>query len=119
MAFKALLGGDTNAAQSTDKVETKTRPSGSYTFYSDDGTGIGNIIDGAGDASTLQACLDSCDITPNCAAVVMTTATRLRNNSVGSCSLRSGIVKQGLYVRSLTKTDVARLDLASTLLPGV
>lgn len=118
MAFKALLTGDINAANSVDdKVGALSRVSSSYTFYSSEGSDIGTVISTTS-TGTLQACLDTCDTTATCAVAVITGASQQRTTGTVGCSLRSGVAKQGLYYRSVTRTDTARLDLSSTWLPG-
>lgn len=116
-AVKAIQAGDITAASkkaASNTLGAKALSSGSYTFWKGaDGTTWGkSSADGV--ATSIEACLASCDIDVKCAAVVMggvTTAT----STPSSCKKIYGDDTAGAAKRSATRVNIAKLILTTVM----
>jgi hypothetical protein len=61
----------------------------------------------------MRACLNECDLKPDCAAAAVTVLPGTTSNQITSCSLIKGDSNMGWAKRSVTRTDVNRLLLDS------
>lgn len=120
LAFKSTVAGDTTAASiNTDPAVTAHGlASGSYTFYKDSAEGIGAAVIAVTEpVGSIQACLNLCDADPRCAAAVMTGVAAIGDVPT-ACSLVRGDTTVGVFKRSVTKTVLSRLSLATVLANG-
>lgn len=121
LAFKAVTAGDAgaNKKKKFGGMAAKMLPSGSYTFFMDTGatpSGVPTVgIQYAPPAlatSSIQACLTACDDDYLCAGVWMTgVISPNQSNGPSSCTLIKGDATNGVFKRSMTKANVARLIL--------
>lgn len=121
IAYKALAAGDviTGAAS----LKAASQGSGAFTFWNDgDGnttaTRVGADL-ASGPTASLQACLDACNLESKCAAVVISGASKNISAPVNGCSLRKGITYEGIFIRSVTRADINRLQFANLAIPGL
>jgi hypothetical protein len=114
LAFKAVRPG--NAGSSANSA--KSLPSGSYTFYPEDGAGIGDQ-NTSGPTTSGQACLDACDGDADCAGVVIVGALSDLSAALTAndkaCKLIKGKTDYGTGMRTVTKTDITMLQMPASL----
>jgi hypothetical protein len=112
-AIKAIQAGDITAASKTNKG--KALASGSYTFWSADGSGwgTGTAASVAG-ADTVEKCLQACNTDEMCAAVYMAGVVDETAAPTG-CKKIYGDATNGASQRSVTKVNLDRLVLKASV----
>jgi hypothetical protein len=92
-------------------TSAKTASSGIFTWYQDPNhpsIGIQSAAPGVSAFVTAQDCLDACDDDGWCVGVIML-PTAQPENIPKTCVLIRGDTTPGVYKRSMTRADIARL----------
>lgn len=120
-AVKALQAGDITAASLKKAVNSpaavkavtgKALSSGSYTFWNMDASTLAAGSASAASGTTVEKCLLACDQDSACAAVVMT-GMSAATDAPGTCTKLYGDTAAGSSLRSVTRVNIDRLNLAS------
>jgi hypothetical protein len=114
-AVKAIQAGDITAAnkKTASTPGAKALSSGSYTFWRDDGTFWGNST-AVGVATSVEACLLSCDTDVKCAAVVMT-GMNASTSTPTACTKIYGDETAGSSKRGMTRVVLSKLVVTDVL----
>lgn len=104
LAFKTVLvDGSTATSSSFNATRAKAITSGIYSFWKDNGAGIGSQTD-VSPNPTVKQCLQTCDQDEACAGVVMSSVTSTTTDTTAvPCKLIKGSVTVGDSKRSMVK----------------
>lgn len=110
-----MPSGDVGSAWSIhgSSTEAKSAASGLYSWYQDPNAlsiGIQTAAPGAGSFTAVQQCLDACDDDPLCVGVMIKAAADPLNTPK-MCVLIFGDTTLGVFKRSMTRADTARLAI--------
>lgn len=116
MGFKAVPSGDVGSAWSIPHLAStgaKAATSGMYSWYQDPNAasiGIQRTATNASSFTVIQDCLDACDDDSLCVGVIMKSASN-PVNTPKNCVLIRGDTTLGVFKRSVTRADTARLAI--------
>lgn len=116
VGFKAVPSGDVGSAWSIPHLAStgaKAATSGMYSWYQDPNAasiGIQRTATNASSFTVIQDCLDACDDDSLCVGVIMKSASN-PVNTPKNCVLIRGDTTLGVFKRSVTRADTARLAI--------